>query len=225
MQVTGNNISNVNTFGFKRNIIAFEDLLGNDYPQGRSFTKVSNGVKIGSVEMEVSQGALESTQLTTDLAIAGGGYFTVIDPSTSNEYFTRNGQMSYDKDGFLATPRGYRVHALEVARITKESKGLPGSLKILGLVDPPQPSGDGRNNTGMKIAANLDANAVVKDVPFDPTNVRDTMYNFATSTTVYDQYGNTHTASVVFRKRPDLPEQVDAGTGLPIPGSGVRNQW
>jgi flagellar hook protein FlgE len=32
MQVTGNNISNVNTFGFKRNIIAFEDLLGNDYP-------------------------------------------------------------------------------------------------------------------------------------------------------------------------------------------------
>ena len=94
MQVTGNNISNVNTFGFKRNIIAFEDLLGNDYPQGRSFTKVSNGVKIGSVEMEVSQGALESTQLTTDLAIAGSGYFTVIDPSTSNEYFTRNGQMS-----------------------------------------------------------------------------------------------------------------------------------
>lgn len=225
MQVTGNNISNVNTFGFKRNIIAFEDLLGNDYPQGRSFTKVSNGVKIGSVEMEVSQGALESTQLTTDLAIAGSGYFTVIDPSTSNEYFTRNGQMSYDKDGFLATPRGYRVQALEVDRITKESKGLPGSLKILGLVDPPQPSGDGRNNTGMKIAANLDANAVVKDVPFDPTNVRDTMYNFATSTTVYDQYGNTHTASVVFRKRPDLPEQVDGATGLPVPGSGVRNQW
>ena len=48
MQVIGNNIANVNTFGFKRNNVAFEDLMGNQYPQGGSFTQVSNGVKIGS---------------------------------------------------------------------------------------------------------------------------------------------------------------------------------
>ena len=143
MQVIGNNIANVNTFGFKRNNVAFEDLMGNQYPQGGSFTQVSNGVKIGSVEMEFSQGAFETTALATDMAIGGGGFFTVIDPATGAEAYTRNGQFSYDREGFLSTARGMRIQALEVDRNTGESKGLPGSLKVLGLVDPPSASGNG----------------------------------------------------------------------------------
>jgi len=51
------------------------------------------------------------------------------------------------------------------------------------------------------------------------------MYNFATSTTVYDALGNSHAATVAMRKRPDLPEQIDPGTGQPIAGTGVSNQW
>lgn len=225
MQVVGNNIANVNTFGFKRNNVAFEDLMGNAWPQGASFTEASNGVKIGAVEMDYSQGAFESTSLTTDMAIAGGGFFTVVSPSTNKESYTRNGQFSYDKEGFLSTLRGGRIQALKVDRITGESKGIPGALQILGLVDAPQPTGTGIKGTGMKLAANLDANASVKDVPVDPTNVTDNMYNFATSTTVYDSLGNTHAATVAMRKRPDLPEQIDPGTGQPIAGTGVSNQW
>ena len=225
MQVVGNNIANVNTFGFKRNNVAFEDLMGNAWPQGASFTEASNGVKIGAVEMDYSQGAFESTALTTDMAIAGGGFFTVVSPSTNKESYTRNGQFSYDKEGFLSTLRGGRIQALKVDRITGESKGIPGALQILGLVDAPQPTGTGIKGTGMKLAANLDANASVKDVPVDPTNVTDNMYNFATSTTVYDALGNTHAATVAMRKRPDLPEQIDPGTGQPIAGTGVSNQW
>lgn len=225
MQVVGNNIANVNTFGFKRNNVAFEDLMGNAWPQGASFTEASNGVKIGAVEMDYSQGAFESTSLTTDMAIAGGGFFTVVSPSTNKESYTRNGQFSYDKEGFLSTLRGGRIQALKVDRITGESKGIPGALQILGLVDAPQPTGTGIKGTGMKLAANLDANASVKDVPVDPTNVTDNMYNFATSTTVYDALGNTHAATVAMRKRPDLPEQIDPGTGQPIAGTGVSNQW
>ena len=225
MQVVGNNIANVNTFGFKRNNVAFEDLMGNAWPQGASFTEASNGVKIGAVEMDYSQGAFESTALTTDMAIAGGGFFTVVSPSTNKESYTRNGQFSYDKEGFLSTLRGGRIQALKVDRITGESKGIPGALQVLGLVDAPQPTGTGIKGTGMKLAANLDANASVKDVPVDPTNVTDNMYNFATSTTVYDALGNTHAATVAMRKRPDLPEQIDPGTGQPIAGTGVSNQW
>ena len=126
--------------------------------------------------------------------------------STGKELYTRNGQFSYDKEGFLATLRGGRVQALKVDRVTGESKGIPGALKVLGLVDAPQPTGDGKRGTGLIIAANLDSNAVVKDVPVDPTNVLDSMYNFATSTTVYDALGNSHAATVAMRKRPDLPE-------------------
>ena len=225
MQVVGNNIANVNTFGFKSNKVAFEDLMGNAWPQGATFTKASNGVKIGGVQMDHSQGAFETTTLSTDLAIAGGGFFTIVNPSTGKESYTRNGQFSYDKEGFLSTLRGGRIQALKVDRITGVSKGIPGALQVLGLVDAPQPTGTGHKGTGIKLAANLDANASVKDVPVDPTNVLDNMYNFATSTTVYDALGNSHTATVAMRKRPDLPEQIDPGTGQPIAGTGVSNQW
>ena len=225
MQVVGNNIANVNTFGFKRNSVAFEDLMGNAQPQGATFTKASNGVKIGSVEMDFSQGAFETTTLSTDMAIAGGGFFTIVTPSTGKQSYTRNGQFSYDKNGFLSTLRGGRVQALKVDRVTGESKGIPGALQILGLVDAPQPTGTGHKGTGIKLAANLDANASIKDVPVDPTNVTDNMYNFATSTTVYDSLGNTHAATIAMRRRPDLPEQIDPATGQPIAGTGVSNQW
>ena len=225
MQVVGNNIANVNTFGFKSNQVAFEDLMGNAWPQGATFTKASNGVKIGGVQMDHSQGAFETTTLSTDLAIAGGGFFTIVNPSTGKESYTRNGQFSYDKEGFLSTLRGGRIQALKVDRITGDSKGIPGALQVLGLVDAPQPTGTGLKGTGIKIAANLDANASIKDVPVDPTNVLDNMYNFATSTTIYDALGNSHTATVAMRKRPDLPEQIDPGTGQPIAGTGVSNQW
>ena len=225
MQVVGNNIANVNTFGFKSNKVAFEDLMGNAWPQGATFTKASNGVKIGGVQMDHSQGAFETTTLSTDLAIAGGGFFTIVNPSTGKESYTRNGQFSYDKEGYLSTLRGGRLQALKVDRITGDSKGIPGALQVLGLVDAPQPTGTGLKGTGIKIAANLDANASIKDVPVDPTNVLDNMYNFATSTTVYDALGNSHTATVAMRKRPDLPEQIDPGTGQPIAGTGVSNQW
>ncbi len=225
MQVVGNNIANVNTFGFKSNQVAFEDLMGNAWPQGATFTKASNGVKIGGVQMDHSQGAFETTTLSTDLAIAGGGFFTIVNPSTGKESYTRNGQFSYDKEGYLSTLRGGRLQALKVDRITGDSKGIPGALQVLGLVDAPQPTGTGHKGTGIKLAANLDANASIKDVPVDPTNVLDNMYNFATSTTVYDALGNSHTATVAMRKRPDLPEQIDPGTGQPIAGTGVSNQW
>ena len=225
MQVVGNNIANVNTFGFKSNKVAFEDLMGNAWPQGATFTKASNGVKIGGVQMDHSQGAFETTTLSSDMAIAGGGFFTIVNPSTGKESYTRNGQFSYDKEGYLSTLRGGRLQALKVDRITGDSKGIPGALQVLGLVDAPQPTGTGHKGTGIKLAANLDANASVKDVPVDPTNVLDNMYNFATSTTVYDALGNSHTATVAMRKRPDLPEQIDPGTGQPIAGTGVSNQW
>ena len=225
MQVVGNNIANVNTFGFKSNQVAFEDLMGNAWPQGATFTKASNGVKIGGIQMDHSQGAFETTTLSTDLAIAGGGFFTIVNPSTGKESYTRNGQFSYDKEGYLSTLRGGRLQALKVDRITGDSKGIPGALQVLGLVDAPQPTGTGLKGTGIKIAANLDANASIKDVPVDPTNVLDNMYNFATSTTIYDALGNSHTATIAMRKRPDLPEQIDPGTGQPIAGTGVSNQW
>ena len=133
MQIIGNNIANVNTFGYKSNDVAFEDLMGNSWPQGSAVTKASNGVSIGGVEMDSSQGAFENTSISTDMAIAGGGFFTIVNPVTGKEVYTRNGEFSYNKEGFLSTLRGGLVQALQVDRLTGESKGIPGALKVLGL--------------------------------------------------------------------------------------------
>ena len=69
----------------------------------------------------------------SSVEIAGPGFFTIVNQSTGKESYTRNGQFSYDKEGFLSTLRGGRVQALKVDRITSESKGIPGALKVLGL--------------------------------------------------------------------------------------------
>ena len=86
MAVVGNNIANVNTFGFKRNEVAFEDVMGNEYPQGASFTQVTNGVKIGAVKQDFTQGTFENTSSHTDMAIGGNGFFTLINPDQARKF-------------------------------------------------------------------------------------------------------------------------------------------
>lgn len=224
MTVVGNNIANVNTYGFKGSRVFFEDILGTDFPQGTGKTKITQGVQIGSVRSDFSQGAFESTDLETDMAIAGNGFFTLKD-EYGKEFYSRAGQFTFDKDGYLTTDRGLQVQALAVDPITQETKGFPGGLKIMGTIDAPLPTGDGTDGTGIKLQANLDAGAKILEIPFDPTNVQDNMYNFASTVTVYDKIGEEHTATIAFRRRPDAAGAVDPATGQPVPGSEVKNQW
>ncbi|MBF0238763.1 MAG: flagellar hook protein FlgE [SAR324 cluster bacterium] len=222
MTVVGSNIANVNTFGYKAAHVSFEDVLSSDFPQGTGPTKVSQGVGIASINQNFTQGAFEQTELQSDMAINGEGFFTVQD-QFGRRYYTRAGQFTYDKSGQLSTDRGLNVLTKDVDPITKEAVGLPKPLKVLGTIDPPVPTGDGRMDSGIKVAANLDAGAAVLDTPFDPTNVKSNMYNYSTTTTVYDRSGADHTATIVYRKRPDIPEQVDPNSGQVIPA--IRNQW
>lgn len=222
MSVVGSNIANVNTHGYKSNRVNFQDLLGTGI-KGTS-DQVGKGVSIASVQANYEQGSLESTNRVTDLALEGKGFFTVRDGLGRNTY-TRAGNFEFDKEGFLVSPNGDQVMARAMDETTGEATGFPTGARILGIQVPPQPTGDGRNGSGIKIVANLNGDASGPDVQFDPTNVQPEMFNFSSSTTTIDERGGEHVVTVVFVKMPDAPPQVDAATGQPIPGTAIRNRW
>jgi flagellar hook protein FlgE len=114
MNVIGNNISNVNTVGFKASRSLFSDLLSQT--SGNN-AQVGKGVQLQAVQNIFSQGSSQNTENITDLAIQGNGFFALNTPATAagatttpaNAYLTRAGAFHVDSNYFLVNPDGYRV--------------------------------------------------------------------------------------------------------------------
>ena len=189
MTVTGSNIANVNTIGYKHNRVNFQDLLSTSVGGD---TKIGQGVTIGNIQNVHKQGSFEATEVETDVAIDGNGFFSLRDEA-GNLYYTRAGQFAYDKNGFLTSQDGKFLQVKDVNLDTNESVGPLKNINILDQIDPPIQTGDGiKEGTGVSIKANLDTNSKIIDVALDYDNVRTEMYNFSTSVTVYDSKGNEH---------------------------------
>ena len=119
LDVTGNNIANVNTVGFKRDVIHFRDMIyqtmrGASAPDngvpigGINPAQVGLGVKVGSIETVHTGGSLQSTGVPTDMAISGEGYFVV--QNGGRQLYTRAGNFALDRDGNLTmSGNGYKV--------------------------------------------------------------------------------------------------------------------
>jgi len=222
MTVVGANISNVNTLGFKSSRVNFEDMLATNLSGVKG--RIGKGVQLGAVQADFTQGSLTPSTMVTDMALDGIGFFTLKDPS-GRTFYTRAGNFQYDKDGFLVSQDGSYVQVRDLDPNSGDTIGFPHSAKLVGVTSPPKATGDGSNRSGVKIVANLDAEAAAPIVPFDPTNVQHDMYNFSTTVTVFDENGGEHVLNVIFRKLPDTPPQIDPGTGQEIPGTGQRNRW
>lgn len=117
LDVTGNNISNVNTSGFKKSTTVFQDLLyqtsrGASSPQGGrggvNALQIGLGVQVAAVETIHTQGQIQSTGSRTDMAISGDGYYVVTDGIRT--MFTRAGNFVQDEDGNLVqSGTGYKL--------------------------------------------------------------------------------------------------------------------
>lgn len=118
LDVTGNNIANVNTHGYKSTRAVFEDSLSqvvrnasapdaDNGVGGMNPTQIGLGVKLGQILGNFTQGGLQVTNVATDIAIQGDGFF-IIDKG-GEKFYTRNGAFSLDKDGFLVTSDGSYV--------------------------------------------------------------------------------------------------------------------
>ncbi len=146
-----NNLSNVNTSGFKKQRVEFEDLIyQNVKAAGTPATEdtvtpvgiqMGSGVKVAATQRMFDQGALQSTQNYTDLAIEGEGFFRVQQYDGSYAY-TRDGSFKIDSNGQLVTSNGLRVmpevimpegFRLETLAISRDGRV---TVKVAGADDP-----------------------------------------------------------------------------------------
>ena len=189
--ITGDNIANVNTVGFKSQRAIFGDMLGR--AGGGSVSSGGAGVRAIGVQSLFSQGSLSTTGVSTDLAIEGDGFFVVkgVAGGVDGSYYSRAGQFRFDKEGYLATPQGLIAQGYK-ANATGGFDTNLSPLRMLQTAIPPKPT------SLATIVGNLDATAVPPPA-FDPANSATTS-NFASTTTVYDSLGKGHAVNVYFRK-------------------------
>ena len=143
MDVIGNNIANVNTYGFKSSRTTFKDIYyqtvkspsaGTDTFAGNNPTEVGYGVQLGSIDKNMSRSSFAGTDRTFDLAISGEGFFIVGKPEANNGgqggagngmrdiTYTRNGNFTLDSTGNLVNANNKFVLG------TTNSDGNPDTL-------------------------------------------------------------------------------------------------
>ncbi|MFC3285172.1 flagellar basal-body rod protein FlgG [Litchfieldella rifensis] len=153
MDVTANNLANVGTNGFKRSRAVFEDLLYQNLRQPGAQNNVQNalpsGMQVGTgvrpvaTERLHTQGGLENTENSRDLAINGKGFFQVLMPDGSIAY-TRDGSFQLDENGQMVTANGY---PLEPAIILPDN-ALSVTVGEDGIVSVTQPGSSQSNEVG-----------------------------------------------------------------------------
>ena len=193
MTVTGNNIANSNTVGFKASSTVFSDLLSANIASSSGSSQVGRGSQVQTVQTIFSQGGFESTDSGTDLAIQGSGFFIVSSPSSATNLYTRNGNFSFDNNGYLVTADGYRVQGS-----TYNADGLLASGSLSDIRVDLVSQIPAQQTENVTLQTNLDSSADILSA-FDATAAESTS-NYATTTTVYDSLGSSHLLTCYFTK-------------------------
>lgn len=215
MDVIGNNISNVNTNGFKRGRVNFQDMISQqmsgaakptDELGGVNPKEVGLGMTVASIDNIFTQGNLQTTGVSTDLAIQGNGFFLL--KSGEESFYTRNGSFGVDSDGTLVNPaNGMRVQGWMADEVNGQmlvsTAATPEDLIIpVGSKDP------AKETTNVNFACNLNKNTpeILEGASADD------IYKgtWGTEQKIYDSFGNEHMLSVSFRRVVGNPNQWEA---------------
>lgn len=153
MDVIANNLANVSTNGFKRSRAVFEDLVYQNVrqpgAQSSTDTRLPSGLQVGTGVREVAterlhtQGNLEETSNSKDLAINGLGFFEVDMPDGTTAY-SRDGSFQLDSNGEMVTSNGYKLSA----GITIPANATAISISSDGIVSVTQPSSSASTQVG-----------------------------------------------------------------------------
>lgn len=190
LNVTGNNIANAGTVGFKQSRSEFADVYaasvlgGGANPQG-------SGVLLSDVSQQFKQGNINYTQNGLDLAVNGNGFF--VTSNNGDVSYTRAGYFGTDKEGFVVNNFGYKLQGYAVDANGNLQNGVVGDIQIETASQAPKAT------TQVDQTFNLNStNTIPTTVPFNPSDP--TSYNSATSTNIYDSQGNSHVMTQYFLK-------------------------
>ena len=145
LDVTSNNIANVNTVGFKSSSVQFEDALSQTVSAaglstsakaGTNPNQVGLGVRVAGITTNLNEGSQTTTGNNLDAMISGDGYF--VTQTGSQTLYTRNGSFHWDSQGRLSTPDGSLVQGWKAASDgTVSTGGMPTTLTLpSGTVSP-----------------------------------------------------------------------------------------
>lgn len=193
MDVIGNNIANVNTVGFKKSRVTFQEMLnqtlrGASSPQaGRGGTnpmQVGLGVTLGSIDVIHTPGSPQSTGKNTDLSIEGEGYFILT--QGSDIFYTRAGNFDFDTNkNLISSTNGYKVQGIIAdANGVIDPKGAIQNISLASFVSSPPLA-----TTQVTISKNLNAN--------DPA----TNPQWEVPITIFDEKGAAHELVYIFSKQ------------------------
>jgi len=150
LNIIGDNISNVNTTGFKSSRAVFGDLFSTSLSGGTLTSQVGKGAQLLGSLQSFEQGAFENSTSALDLAIDGNGFF-IVNNGTGN-FFTRAGQFRVSQNGLVETLTG---DVLQGFQITNNVVGTTLSdVSLTGVQSQPQPT------TQFTLGAQLDGSEV-----------------------------------------------------------------
>jgi flagellar hook protein FlgE len=202
MQVIGDNISNVNTVGFKGNRSLFADLLNQSISTQSGSSQVGRGTAIQIVDTSFIQGSFESTGNTTDLSIGGNGFFQLRDANSQQVYYTRAGNFHFDKAGKLINPDGLIVQGWKLDEETGNDTGAITDIILESFTSPP------KKTSKINMVTNLDSDAESKSIVLanrwdssEDTNMPANNYEYQSVVKVYDSLGSTHDLTIYYDKK------------------------
>ena len=206
LDVIGNNISNVNTYGFKKGRTTFKDLVSQqlagasnptDNRGGTNPQQIGLGGTMATVDTIHTQGSLQTTGRALDLGISGDGFFIVNDGALS--YYTRAGNFYLDRDGTLVTGDGLKVQGYRPGNGGQIDQNNFGDLAIqAGDVFEPQAT------TEMSLKGNLRAEMPIIDNVINgdlsPEEYRSLSNVVINKVSVTDSLGSLHNLELVYQK-------------------------
>ncbi len=151
LQVTGNNIANASTIGFKSSRAEFGDVYSSTLLGGGSNT-AGSGVTLQNIRQQFTQGNLKFTQNELDLSVNGEGFFVV--EKNGERLYTRAGTFGLDKDGYIVNGTNAMLQGFAA-----DDDGNVGG--VLGNLRVDVSSQDPRQTTGVDASYNLDSREVV----------------------------------------------------------------
>jgi flagellar hook protein FlgE len=186
VDVVGNNLANLNTPGFKTNVVYFRDLVTQSLGAGLGETQVGFGTGRPLTIRQFTQGAIQSSTGLLDAAVQGDGFF-VTKNAQGNTLYTRAGNFQVDDFGNLKTNTGERVQgwtSLDPTTGVLDTNGAIGDIVVpVGAAKQP-----------------IASNQFTLDVNLNSSAAADATSKFSDTIKVYDSLGTTHVLTVHFEK-------------------------
>lgn len=211
--VSGNNIANANTIGYRGSSISFADVFANAHGVRLSGAgtpmQIGNGVRVAAVRTNTAQGSLTDAGSPTSAAIQGNGFF-VVRNSNGEQHYTRAGDFVLDRDGYLVAPNGGRVQGYAAVNGAIPSGAALTDLQVpIGQTLPPTVTSQATFRMNLNAA--------------DRTGTQ-----FHATTRVYDSRGTARTLDMTFTRQANGSYTMSAtldgvATELSVDGGAPSN--